>query len=61
MSTNPWCATLGIQPPRLEQVAGHREANTYSLLLVALLERGGPMTLEEVAERFERAGIAARW
>ncbi len=58
--TNDWCRVLGIAPPRLEAVAGNREANTFALLLVALLERGAPMTLVEVAVRFEQAGIAAR-
>ena len=57
---NRWCAALGIEDPKLEAVAGHREANTYSLLIVALLERGEPMTLDEVAVRFEEAGIADR-
>jgi hypothetical protein len=56
-SSNPWCTTLGIAVPRLESVAGHREANTYSLMMVALLECGAPMTLEEIAHRFARAGI----
>lgn len=60
MTTNPWCQALGITPPKLEAVAGHREANTFALLLVALLERGEPMTLSEVATRFEEAGIAKR-
>lgn len=60
MTTNDWCRTLGIAPPRLEAVVGHRQANTFTLLLVALLERGEPMTLVEVAERFEAAGIADR-
>lgn len=55
-----WCQTLGIERPTLEAVANHREANTFSLLLIALLERGGPMTLSEVAARFEEAGIAGR-
>lgn len=55
-----WCQTLGITPPKLEVVAGHRQANTFALLLVALLERGEPMTLAEVAARFEEAGIAER-
>ncbi len=59
-STSDWCQTLGITPPRLEAVAGHREANTFALLLVALLERGEPMRLSDVAARFEEAGIAAR-
>lgn len=60
MTTNTWCAALGIAPPRLEAFADHREANTFSLLLVALLERGGPMTLAQVASRFAQAGIADR-
>jgi hypothetical protein len=57
---NAWCRALGITPPKLEAVAHHREANTFSLLLAALLERGEPMTLLEVAERFEAAGVAER-
>ena len=59
-TTNAWCKPLGITAPKLEVVAGHREANTFALLLVALLERGQPMTLAEVAARFEQAGIAER-
>lgn len=58
--TNDWCRTLGIEPPALDAVAHHREANTFALLLVALLERGRPMTLAEAAIRFEEAGIAER-
>ena len=49
---------LNIPPPRLEEVKHHPEAHTYALLLVALTERGGPMTLAEVAARFDAAGIA---
>jgi hypothetical protein len=60
MTSNDWCQTLGITPPKLEAVAGRREANTFALLLVALLERGQPMTLADVAARFEEAGIAQR-
>ncbi|MBN2195947.1 MAG: hypothetical protein JW751_24225 [Polyangiaceae bacterium] len=55
---NPWCRTLGIERPRLETVAHHREANTYARLIVALLERGEAMTLEEVAQRFALAGVS---
>ena len=55
--TNPYCDALGIQLPRLERVRNHPEATTFSLLIVALLERGSPMTLAEVAERFEQAGV----
>ena len=55
---NLWCRSLGIQAPALESVVDHPEANTYSMLIVALLEAGEPMTLSEVAYRFEVAGIA---
>ena len=61
MTSNEWCRALGIAPPAIGAVAGHSAANTYALLIVALLERGGPMTLDEVAERFEAAGIAKHW
>ncbi|MBU1701165.1 MAG: hypothetical protein KJ970_16475 [Candidatus Eisenbacteria bacterium] len=54
---NPYCKVLDIDVPRLEAVKHHREAIPYSMLIVALLERGGPMTLEEVARRFEEAGV----
>lgn len=57
MKTNAWCEILGIQPPRLESVREHRDASTYSMFLIALLERGAAMTLIEVAERFEQAGL----
>jgi hypothetical protein len=49
MALNSWCEILGIEVPRLEAVKHHAEASSYSLLLVALLERGEPMTLPEVA------------
>jgi len=58
MTTNDWCQALGIERPNLETVAEHRDANFFALLLVALLERGEPMTLVEVAARLEQAGIA---
>ena len=60
MTRNTWCEVLGIDRPSLAAAAGHSDANSYSLLLVALLERGEPMTLLEVAARFEEAGIAPR-
>jgi hypothetical protein len=55
---NPWCEALGIPVPRLEEACRRADANTYSLLIVALLERGAPLSLAEVARRFEEAGIA---
>ena len=51
-----WCEILGIEVPDLRTVKNHREAKPYSLLIVALLERGEAMTLPDVAARFEAAG-----
>ena len=60
MTTNAWCERMELTPPKLAALVRHREANNYSLLIVALLERGQPMTLIEVAQRFEEVGIADR-
>lgn len=56
--SNRYCEALGIDPPALESAREHSAATPYSLLIVALFERGGPMTLEEVAARFAEASIA---
>ncbi len=56
---NPYCEALGIAVPRLELAKDSPDANYFALLIVALLEHGGPMTLEQVARRFEEAGIAS--
>ena len=55
--TNPYCEALGIQVPSLEVAKNSPDANYYSLLIVALLERGEPITLQEAARRFEEAGV----
>jgi hypothetical protein len=55
---NAYCDALGIAVPSLAAVRDHAEANSYALLIVALLEHGGPMTLAQVAARFEAADIA---
>jgi len=56
MTANRYCDALKIEVPSLEAVVHHREATSYSLLLVALLERGEAMTLAEVAERLSTTG-----
>jgi hypothetical protein len=53
-----YCEILGIHPPTLASVKERSEASSFSLMIVALLERGAPMTLAAVAERFAAAGIA---
>ena len=57
-TTNAYCAALGIQTPSLAVARTSRDANCYSLLIVALLEKGEPITLPEAARRFEEAGVA---
>ena len=57
-ATNSYCERLGIKVPRLEVAKNSPDANCYSLLIVALLERGEPITLKEAARRFEEAGVA---
>ena len=57
-NTNPYCVALGIPVPRVETACSSPDAKYYGLLLVALLERGAPLTLEEAALRFEEAGVA---
>lgn len=53
-----WCETLGIEVPDLRKVVdSHPRMPTYQRLVVALLERGAPMTLDEVAARFEAVGL----
>lgn len=55
-AANRYCDVLEIEVPRLDAVVGHREASAYSLLIVAILERGAPLTLAEAAERLDAAG-----
>lgn len=55
---NMYQEVLKLPGARLEDVKDHPEASHYSLLIVALIEHGGPMTLPEVAARFAAAGVA---
>ena len=57
--SNPYCDALGIGIPKLEVAKDQRDANYYGLLIVVLLERGQPVTLQQAAERFEEAGVAS--
>ena len=56
--TNPYCAALGIGIPNLEEAKDNRDANYFRLLIVVLLERGEPVTLQEAAQRLEEVGVA---
>ncbi len=57
---NRYCQRLGIPVPRVEDVAGRPEVTLFQLVVVALLERGGPMTVDEIAARLDRAALPAR-
>jgi hypothetical protein len=45
---------------RLKSTTFYPDANYYNLLIIALLERGAPMTLEEAAASFAAAGVASK-
>ncbi len=60
--TNAYCEVLGIEVFQLERLVGKRlvvggRPGIFQWLVMALLERGAPMLLEEVAERLEHAGV----
>jgi hypothetical protein len=56
---NRYCERLGIAVPRVEDVAERGTAKLFHLMVTALLERGAPMTLDEIAERLDAAGVDA--
>lgn len=60
MTTNSYCQKLGIAVPRVEDAVPRRGMNLHGLMVVALLERGGPMTIEEIADRLELANAACK-
>ncbi|MBF8300410.1 MAG: plasmid pRiA4b family protein [Acidobacteria bacterium] len=57
---NRYCQHLGIPVPRIEDVAGRPELTLFQLVVMVLLERGGPMTVDEIAARLDRAALPAR-
>lgn len=60
MPGNRYCERIGLASvPRVEDVAHRADVNLFHLMVVALLERGGPMTVEEIAERLTDAGVVA--
>jgi len=61
VSPNAYCDRLKtLRVPRVEEFVGRRgpfgPVTLFDLTIVALLENGGPMTLESVAGRLEEAG-----
>ncbi len=56
---NLYCERLGLSIPRLEDVVGRKGVKLFHLMVVALLERGRPMGLADLAGRLRAAGIVA--
>lgn len=59
-SPNAWCRAQGLTRPILADIKPSTEINVYARLIATLLERGAPMTLEAVAQRFEAVGWAPK-
>jgi hypothetical protein len=57
---NKYCERLGIPVPCLDDVVAQGTAKLFHLMVAALLERGSAMTLDEIAERLEYAGVPAK-
>lgn len=55
---NPWCERLGVPVPQVEALARKKGVMLIQLMVGALLERGAPMTLTEVAQRLAAAGVS---
>lgn len=59
---NLYCDRLGITPPCLAAIPQTRERTYLDLLVVAILERGGPMCLDEVVAAIAPlSGYAPSW
>jgi hypothetical protein len=56
---NLYCERLGLSIPRLDDVAGRKGVKLFHLMVVALLERGRPMGLGDLAGRLRAAGVVA--
>lgn len=54
---NIYCDALGIAVPSVEKAAQSRDANYYALLIAVVLEHGGPVSLDQAAQRMAAAGV----
>jgi hypothetical protein len=56
-AANSYSQRLGMEPPDLHQVARYRGVRTIDLVAAALIERGEPMSLEDLTARLRALGI----
>jgi hypothetical protein len=60
-TSNRYCERVGlVSVPCVEDVLDRDDVNLFHRMVVALLARGRPMTVEEIAERLAEAGAIAR-
>ena len=58
---NAYCERLGISVPNVEKELQRKKAPTlFHLLVVALLEKGAPMSMQEIGSRLLEAGFLPR-
>jgi hypothetical protein len=55
--SQPYADRLGIPVPRVEDHLPGRTVKLFHTMVVALLERGAPMSLDELVARLESAGV----
>ena len=61
MTDTGYCKALGLPtPPRLADFVGRPGITLFQLLVVALLEYDGPLTMPEIAARLAALGVQAR-
>jgi hypothetical protein len=53
----PYWQQLGVDRPQIEPHVGRRDVKLFHLLVLALLEHGGPTPLETLARRLASAGV----
>lgn len=59
MTRNAYCERLGIDVPALERFVEGPRPTLLSLMVLALLEHGSPLSVEEIADRLLDAGVRA--
>jgi hypothetical protein len=59
MNTNRYCERLAIPRPAVEHFIGRHDTSLLQLIVLALLEHGGPLSMEEIADRLLDAGVRA--
>jgi len=57
---NAYCDRLGIDPPVPEELLDSRDLKLFEMVVIVLLENGGPMSVEDLCDRIDASGFDAR-